>query len=137
MHHILRTTSNVDATPIQEVLDLIPGQPFGNQNKVSQDGLAIVIDCNSTQAFEVYVALVAKLAEYIFGTGDVPSYLTEGCENISASDASDIVLTLGASGTCWSSLSKFNDGYTPSDPEEADEVEPSINVPAEWVGGHP
>ncbi len=100
---ILRTTSKSDGTPIQTILDSIPGQPFRIQNSISQDGLAIVIDDGlGLSNWGGYIALQSRLNEFKFNGGDKPSYVPNSSHNTSYEEAKTIIKTTGASGTAWS-----------------------------------
>lgn len=100
---ILRTTSRVDGTPIQEFLDTISGKPFGVQTNVSQDGLAVCIDDHlGLSNWGAYVSSYPDFNDYKFNGGDRPSYLPGGCHNTSHADARTLVSITGASGSAWS-----------------------------------
>lgn len=100
---ILRTTSNSDGTPIQDVLDSIEGKPFGLQSTVSQDGLCICIDDHlGLSNWGGYVSLIPKLNEFKFNGSDRPSYLPPATHNLSFDDALAIIHTKGESGTAYS-----------------------------------
>jgi len=104
---ILRTTSKTDGTPIQEVLDDIDSQPFGVQEKISQDGLCICIDDQSgLNNWGSYVSLNPKLNEFKFNGGDRPSYLPPASHNLSYADARVIIETTGPSGSAFSAPSE-------------------------------
>ena len=98
-YHIVRTTSNVDDTPIA---DFLPSDFVGVGN-TSQDGLATLLDCQCEgKLWSAYVADESRLAEYVFGAGDIPDYLTVGCEDISHGAAHTIIGAQGDSGVTWS-----------------------------------
>ena len=100
---ILRTTSKVDGTPIQEFLDTIIGKPFGIQTSVSQDGLAICIDDRlGLNNWGAYILSYPTFNDYKFNGADRPSYVSGGSHNTSLENARIIVGTEGPSGTAWS-----------------------------------
>ena len=100
-YYIVRATSNVDGTAIQ---DLLPAE-FGNQRAKSQDALAIVMTCGCEDiSWADHIAGAPRLDEFTFGAGDIPSYLSLGCENVSHADAQSIKNTTGASGSAWSKV---------------------------------
>jgi len=99
---ILRTTSKLDGSPIQEMLDTIPGKPFGNQNKISQDGLAICIDDHlGLSNWGSYVSLQPKINEFKFNTADRPIYVPVNAHKLSYEDAETIVDGKGPMGEKW------------------------------------
>jgi len=102
---ILRTTSKIDGTPIQEILDTIPVKPFGNQNQISQDGLAICIDDHlGLSNWGGYVSTQPRLNAFKFAGGDRPGYVPVNSHNTSRDDAMAIVNAEGAVGVKWSAV---------------------------------
>lgn len=97
-YYIVRATSNVDDSVIAVHL---PSE-FGIQASFSQDGLAIALDCVfENKNWASHVVLTPRLSEFVFEAGDVPSYLSVGCEDTSHSEARTIVRTTGSSGSAW------------------------------------
>lgn len=92
----LRTTSNVDGTPLQEVLDLFDSKRanrgnkqlgFGPHSAKSCDGLAMFVNRNSTQSLTTMRGVEPRLQEFIFTDDDRPSYVPKNCLNMSMRDA--------------------------------------------------
>lgn len=103
IYPMIRTTSKVDGTGYQEILDLIPGKPFGVQNSVSQDGLCVCIDDGSGQDnWGTFVAQEPRLNELKFILPDAPSYIPNNAHLLSYDEAKAIVKTEGDSGVAWS-----------------------------------
>ena len=89
---------------LQGILDDIsaasPDHDFGKQSAISQDGLYIIIDCRCPDDFSHLIAIDSRIAAYI--VTDVVSYLPDGTENLTQSEAKTIVQTTGESGAAWS-----------------------------------
>jgi len=105
-YSFIRPTSNVDGTPAQEILALYDAHPeaikkFGKQGTSSQDGAAWIIDCQCPMTWASRVAIEPRLSELRFGVGDIPSFLSIGCEDTSHANAITIVQTQGVSGVEW------------------------------------
>lgn len=104
-YSIIRTTSKVDGTPIQEILDLYDSKStpkFGGQKGTSQDGMAIIIDCQCSRTFAERVSVESRLDEFVFTSEDIPSYIRLGCEDTNYIDSKAIIQTKGESGMAWS-----------------------------------
>lgn len=99
---ILRTTSNADGTPIQAILDLIPGKPFGLQTSISQDDLCICIDDHlGLSNWGGYVVIEPRMNEFKFTGVDRPSYVPPASHVTSYANALTIVNTRGPVGVAW------------------------------------
>lgn len=97
-YHVLKANDGIN--DIQEALDSIAGQPFGNQNTKDQTGAYIVIDCKSANPFSSY----PELATFIILAP--PSWITDVVgatpENSSYAEAKALVHTEGDPNTAWS-----------------------------------
>lgn len=100
---ILRTTSRVDGTPIQDFLDSMEGRPFGTQRTVSQDGLCICIDDHQGLSnWGRYASRRTKFNDFKFTGQDRPSYLPGGSHQTTYATAKTIVNEVGPLGEAFS-----------------------------------
>jgi len=115
----VRTTSNIDGTPIQEVLDLFDAKRanrmnkqlgFGPHSAASQDGLAIFINRNSLQTINTMRGVEPRLQEFIFTNLDRPSYIPPNCLNLTILEARQLVRQQGEAGTTWSAVTPDKEG---------------------------
>lgn len=102
-YYTVRTTSRVDGSDIRDHL----GPHFGNPQKVSQCNEAIVLHCRVTSKFAQYtwrqhVQENPRLKEFVFRSGDRPSFLPADCENIPKHTLRTLVRTRGDKHSKWS-----------------------------------
>jgi len=100
-YSFVRATSNVDATPIQPILDTIKGKPFGTVGNPSKDGVAVNIDTHSKKTWADWIKVAPRLAEFTFQAGDIPSYLSLGCEDTAHQASKTKGRTTGMAGAAW------------------------------------
>ena len=93
----LRTTSNLNGDPIEDVLALYDsktsGKKFNKQTRKSANGLIILIDSDCPLTFSQHVAIEPRLDEFRLTSPDLPSYLPSGCENTTSKDARTLTKT--------------------------------------------
>ena len=104
----IRVTSSVDGTPFADILALydasVSDHKYGSQSEISQDGVAVMIDSSDGLSWAQKVVVEPRMVELVFVSGDIPSYLSLGCEEMDQSSAQTIVETQGESGVTWSAI---------------------------------
>lgn len=101
-YYIVRTTSNIDAAPIESFLT----SEFKSARSKAQDGLAVALHGGSSvKDWADHVATTPRLIEFVFTAGDILSYLTVGCEDLTYLQVKAIVNTQGGSGVTFSAPS--------------------------------
>ena len=92
MYHAVRTTSNVDATPLADIWP----EKYGDISTGPSDNLAVLLDSSTAGVnWATLIIETPKLAEYTFTGGDRPAYLDPGCEDLDFTDAETLVGSVG------------------------------------------
>lgn len=78
-----------------------PGNPFGEQDKISQDGIVIGMDARLKLTWAELVAIEPRLAGHVFTALTIPSYLTLGCEDCTYSEFVTLTSSEGPMGTAY------------------------------------
>lgn len=103
VYYIISVVSLADGvTDVRDYKEEHQENNFGEQSRVSQDGIAICGDCKSELLFQDLFAIEPRLANHVFTEENIPNYLSVGCENTSHEDAKEIVRQTGDSGQAWS-----------------------------------
>jgi hypothetical protein len=98
IYPILRTTSSVDGTGYQEILDMIPGKPFGKQDSVSSDGLCVCIDdASGADNWGLYVSQEPRLNELKFILPAAPNYVPNNAHLLLYEGAQAVTETVATS----------------------------------------
>lgn len=98
--------SQVDGTPIQEILDLYDtkttGRKFGSHGASSQCLDYKFISTSCPTLWLDRVAIEPRLAEFFIEDTDLPTFLATGCENMTPAEVEAVVNLLGDLGVAWS-----------------------------------
>jgi len=97
LYHAVRATNDSDV----DINTVLPDE-FVGKFETSQDGLAVMLDCGSDlYTWADHVEIVPALSAFTFTEGNRPSYLPDGCEDLTHAESRPILTAGGETGVTW------------------------------------